>query len=163
MPNERGVIESLAVSDGGVPKLPIGAAMVRTTGVEGDRQRNLQHHGGPDRAVCLYSAERLEALGEEGHQLGPGVLGENVLISGLDWDAVVPGAILDCGEVVLEITSYAAPCSTIREGFNDGNSNRISQKLHPGWSRVYARVLNEGVLSAGFSVTLRGPIVPSGD
>jgi MOSC domain-containing protein YiiM len=31
----------------------------------------------------------------------------------------------------------------------DGEFVRISQKLHPGWSRVYARVLTEGEIHFG--------------
>lgn len=163
MENERGVIAAICVSEGGVPKEPVSAVMVRVTGLEGDKQRDLRHHGGPDRAVCLYSADRMEALQGEGHPMWPGALGENLCLRGLDWDAVRPGAQLDFGEVVLEVTSYASPCSTIRGFFSDQNSNRISQKVHPGWSRVYARVLSEGVLSEGFTVTLKGSIQPSAD
>lgn len=154
MTSERGSVLAICVSQGGVPKLPVNEVMVRATGLEGDKQRDLRHHGGPDRAVCLFSAERMMALRAEGHSIHPGVLGENLMVSGLDWDTVVPGAVLRCGEVVLEITSYASPCKTIREFFADQDSNRISQKLHPGWSRLYARVLQEGVIAAGFAVTI---------
>lgn len=37
------------------------------------------------------------------------------------------------------------------------NSQRISQKKHPGWSRVYARVLQVGTIKIGDSVTLKLP------
>ena len=58
----RGRVVSIHRSNGGVPKLPVDRATIRVTGVEGDRQRNRRFHGGPDRALCLYSAERLQAL-----------------------------------------------------------------------------------------------------
>ena len=55
------------ISDGGVPKLPVQSVEVTADGLAGDRQRNLKYHGGPDRAVCLYSLERLLALQDQGH------------------------------------------------------------------------------------------------
>jgi MOSC domain-containing protein YiiM len=60
-------------------------------------------------------------------------------------------------EVLLEIVSFTSPCKTIRESFIDGRFARISQKLHPGWSRVYARVLSEGEVRFGDSVELLIP------
>ncbi len=47
------------------------------------------------------------------------------------------------------ITSYTKPCRTIRESFAGHHISRISQKVYPGWSRVYARVLREGAVSVG--------------
>src|SRR5919107_4461162 len=92
----------LNVSDGGVPKLPVARARVTSAGVEGDRQRKLTIHGGPDRALCLWSLELIEALRAEGHPVVPGSAGENVTISGVDWGRVVPGARLRLGSVLVE-------------------------------------------------------------
>lgn len=89
----------------------------------------------------------------EGHPIAPGSTGENLTIRGLDWDLVVPGATLRTGGVIVEITAYASPCSSIRPSFADGHSNRISQKKHPGWSRVYARVASAGEIRVGDEVT----------
>jgi len=93
--------------------------------------------------------ERIEALQREGHPIAPVTTGENLTIGGLDWDLVVPGATLRIGDLTVEITSYASPCTTIRPSFADGHSNRISQKKHPGWSRVYAKVSGEGEIRVG--------------
>ena len=140
----------LNVSDGGVPKRPVARAAIGPLGVAGDRQANTEAHGGPERALCLYSLERIEALRAEGHSIGPGDAGENVTVAGLDWDAVVPGARLRLGaEVLVEITRYTSPCRKIAASFADGDSARISQQRHPGWSRVYARVLAGGELAPG--------------
>ena len=57
--------------DGGVPKFAVGQALVTTTGVAGDRQLDLKHHGGPTRAVSLFALERIEALRAEGHPIAP--------------------------------------------------------------------------------------------
>ena len=138
------------VSKGGVPKAPIHQAFVTTTGVAGDKQKNLKYHGGPERAVCLYSLERIMTLQREGHTIWPGATGENLTISGLRWEEILPGITLKIGnDLLLQVTSFAVPCHQISHWFNDGKSTRISQKLHPGWSRVYCKVLNEGEIRPG--------------
>jgi MOSC domain-containing protein YiiM len=139
---------------GGVPKQAVPSAQITVARVEGDKQRNRRVHGGPKRAVCLYSLECIEALQAEGHPIEPGSTGENLTIAGLDWEALQPGARLRIGEVELEITSYTAPCQNIAGSFLDEDFTRISHKLHPGWSRLYARVVREGAIHEGDAVEL---------
>lgn len=148
-------VHQLSVSGGGVPKLPVPRAEVTANGIVGDRQRNRLFHGGPKRAVCLFALEEIERLRAEGHPVAPGTTGENVTVAGLPWERVHPGARLALGaEVVLEVTSYTAPCKNIGPSFRDGDFTRISQKLHPGESRVYARVLTPGIVRTGDPVVL---------
>ena len=85
------------------------------------------------------------------------MLGENVTIAGLDWDAVVPGARLRLGAVLVEVTSYTVPCRTIAHAFRLWRPSRVGQKAHPGWSRVYARVLLPGPLAVGDPVAFVPP------
>lgn len=139
---------------GGVPKHAVPSAQITSQGVAGDKQRDRRYHGGPDRAVSLYALERIAALQAEGHPIAPGSTGENLTISGLDWGALGAGSRLQIGELLIEITSYAVPCSNIAGSFADGLSKRISQKLHPGWSRLYARVLAEATVHEGDAVTV---------
>ena len=148
-------VHQVSLSDGGVPKLAVPAAQVTVEGLTGDRQRNRKHHGGPDRAVCLYSLEVIEALRAEGHSIGPGSAGENLTITGLDWANLKPGDRLTIGvSLYLEIMSYTAPCRLNGQWFKDGNSERMAQEAHPGWSRLYARVLVEGNVGIGDKVIL---------
>jgi MOSC domain-containing protein YiiM len=148
-------LHQISVSDGGVPKLPVPEARITVNGVAGDRQRNLEAHGGPDRAVCLFSLEVIEALQAEGHSIKPGSSGENLTIAGLDWAGLKPGDRLRIGDAVrLEIVKYTEPCRFNAQWFLEGNFNRINQKKHPGWSRLYARVLAEGVVRPGDAVTI---------
>ncbi len=152
------VIFQLNCSDGGVPKRAVEEAEVTATGLVGDRQAHPKIHGGPDRALCLYSLERIEELQREGHPITPGSAGENITIKGLDWAELQPGARLALGdEVVVEITSYTNPCNSITASFIKGDYRRISQKKHPGYSRLYARVLNTGRLRVGQEVRLLEP------
>ncbi len=143
-------IFQLNISDGGVPKTAVSNAELTNSGLVGDRQRDLKHHGGPDRSLCLYSLERILALQAEGHPIYPGAIGENVTIAGLDWDTVVPESRWQLGEhVLIEITGYAAPCRNIQNAFIDHKFGRVSAKTHEGWARAYARVLQPGSLSIG--------------
>jgi MOSC domain-containing protein YiiM len=99
--------------------------------------------------------ERIRALQSEGHAIVPGGAGENVTVEGIDWDAVRPNSRLLLGdELTLEITRYTSPCVNIRASFVNGEFARISQKVHAGWSRVYARVLAPGTVRPGDPVRL---------
>ena len=150
-----GRIFQLNVSNGGVPKLAVREAELTPGGLAGDRQRDLRYHGGPRRAVCLFALERVLELQAEGHPIFPGSVGENLTIVGLDWSALAPGARLALGEeAVVEVTSYTAPCKNIAGSFSGGEFKRISQKVHPGDSRLYARVLRPGRLAVGQPVKL---------
>lgn len=152
-------IHQISVSDGGVPKKPVREARVTARGVEGDRQRNLKFHGGPDRAVCLYSLEVIEQLQQAGHSIKPGFSGENLTLAGVDWEGIQPGVRLSIGpDLALEVMSYTVPCRHNAPWFRDGDFHRISQKAHPGWSRVYAKVLKEGVVRPGDKVDVVGAI-----
>lgn len=151
----RGRIVQISISPGGVPKRPVAEARVGPLGIDGDGHADAEHHGGPERALCLWSLERIAALQAEGHPVAPGTAGENLTIAGLDWDLVVPGVRLLLGEGVLaEVTRYTTPCKTIRGSFRDGDFTRIHHVRFPGWSRVYARVLAGGVLRPGDAVEL---------
>ena len=143
------------LSDGGVPKRPVLEAVIATTGVEGDRQRNLNVHGGLDRALCLFSQDLIERLQNEGHSIEAGSSGENLTIAGLEWEKLKPGDRLQVGpDVQLEITSYTAPCDQNAQWFRDRDYKRVSQKKNPGWSRFYAKVLREGVVRPGDAVEI---------
>jgi MOSC domain-containing protein YiiM len=152
-----GVVGSINVSEGGVPKRPVPRAAIAPSGIEGDRQRDLRHHGGPERAVSLFASEVIDALRAEGHPIAPGTTGENLTVAGLPWTEIVPGAELRVGGARLRITSYVTPCKHVAGSFADGDFMRISQQRHPGWSRVYARVVEAGEVRVGDAVELVAP------
>jgi len=155
----NGRIVQISVSPGGVPKRSVPRARVSRSGLDGDGHRDPQHHGGPDRAVCLFSLELIEALQAEGHPVEPGALGENLTVAGLDWARVQPDDFFRLGEEVLaQITRFTSPCLNVRAAFLDGAYSRVSEKRHPGWSRVYARVLVPGEIAAGDPVERLTPV-----
>jgi MOSC domain-containing protein YiiM len=149
----QGTIHSINVSDGGVPKLARPWAEVRFGGLLGDRQRDLRCHGGPERAVSLYSLELIRALQEEGHPIAPGSTGENITVTGLAWGSIRTGVRLRVGSAVLELTKPAPPCEKIAASFRDGEFARVAQKVRPGWSRFYSRVIQEGRIVVGDRVS----------
>jgi len=151
----QGRIFQLNVSPGGVPKLAVREAMLTNTGLINDVQQHPNIHGGPERALCLYSLERILELQDEGHPIFPGAVGENVTLMGIDWARVEPGVRLALGaDALIEIASYTSPCDSVAAAFGDGRFVRISQKVNPGWSRVYARVLQTGRLAVGQKVSI---------
>ena len=148
--HRTGRILAINISGGGVPKGRVNGAQVSLSGLLGDAQNDKKHHGGPERAVCVYCIEIIRSLQAEGHPIDIGTTGENVTLEGIDWSLAVPGAQLRVGgEVLLEIASFTNPCRTIKASFLDGRFVRIAQKFYPGWSRVYARVLREGQIRFG--------------
>lgn len=152
---ETAWIFQINISNGGVPKLPVQGVTVGSLGLEGDEHNNKELHGGPDKAVCLYSLERITALQTEGHQIFPGAAGENVTITGLDWPQITPGTRLRLGnDVLIEITQYTQPCYKLEGFFKEGQILRMAQEEHPGWARVYARVLSSGEIQIGDTIQL---------
>ena len=149
-----GRVESINVSRGGVPKTGVFEALITKEGLDGDYQRNQSIHGGPSRAVVLFSLDVIHALRAEGHPIAAGTTGENLTLSGLEWVELTPGTELYINDVQLVITKYTAPCEKIRHSFLNGDFFRISEKLHPGWSRVCASVLTGGIVRLGDRVTL---------
>lgn len=133
---------------GGVPKYAIPCANILKTGVEGDSQRQ-NNHGGEDRAVLLYSMERIEELQQAKHPITPGSTGENLTIRGLEWSCLKEGVLLQIGEVKLQLTGMAPPCPGIKESFFDY-----------AWSvcrdRWCARVITEGMVNVDDEVKLLG-------
>lgn len=153
--SKSGRVFQINTSGGGLPKIPCLAVEVTELGIMGDNQKHTRVHGGLERALCLYSVDRILALQAEGHRLYPGALGENITISGLNWDLVQPGAKIRIGDqVLIEVTKYTSPCDALTDFFKDGDFARISQSHHAGWARVYARVLQTGFIQIGDLILL---------
>jgi MOSC domain-containing protein YiiM len=153
-PTQRGAVAQLNVSDGGVPKRPVESVDVDGRGVVGDRQAARQHHGRPLQALSLWSSEVITALQAEGHPIAPGLAGENITLSGIDWSTLRPGAQLRIGGVLAEVSAWATPCKKNADWFVDRDFNRMNHDLHPGWSRAYAWVREPGAIRTGDEVVV---------
>ncbi len=151
------------VSAGGVPKLRVeGPVRVTRFGLEGDAHREQTIHGGPHRAVALLAIEAIRRVAAEGHPIAPGTAGENLTTEGMELATLPAGSRLAIGdELVLEIAAPDNPCSTIAGSFSDGRFARISILTNPTDSRMYARVLREGIVGAGDPITVLPPAADS--
>jgi MOSC domain-containing protein YiiM len=151
------------VSPGGVPKKPIPEGRVTFTHVAGDDWDDKKHHGLPGQAICLFSAELIEELRQEGFPLFPGAMGENFTTEGLEYRRVRLGDTYSVGsEVTIRITKIRRPCRTITvygEGIIKATYDaavRAGDTSAPKWGRsgYYAEVLREGVVRPGDPIEL---------
>lgn len=143
----RAVLVQVNVSPGGMPKLPVDAARVTVDGVEGDWQKNRKYHGGPNRAVCLYSEELYTYLRGRGIDVSNGQVGENFTTRGLDLQTLAPGDRLRVGaECVIEITVVRIPCGQLRMW-----DATLPEAIvgHSGW---LAKVVREGMVRPGDAI-----------
>ncbi|MHB8400247.1 MAG: GNAT family N-acetyltransferase [Candidatus Limnocylindrales bacterium] len=158
-PLAAGRVAQVNVSAGGVPKHPVAGARVGPLGLDGDRHRDDLVHGGPHRAVCLFGQEAIERVAGEGHPIEPGSVGENLTTEGIEWSRMPSGVRIEVGdEVVLELSAPANPCGTIVDAFREGRSGRISILRFPSDSRMYARVLREGIVRTGDPIRVLPPL-----
>ena len=152
-----GLVASVNISAGGVPKHPIAGARIHWRGLEGDRHDKPEPiHGTPEQAVCLYAFEAIERVRADGHQAFIGAYGENITILGLDWGGLRRGDRLRIGEAgpLLHLTDFATPCDTQQRWFVDGRYGRISGRKHPEDARWYASVVEQGYVAPGDEVRL---------
>ncbi len=149
-----GRVDAINLSRGGVPKQSVFKALVTVDGLDGDRQRDTRVHGGPNRAIVLYSTDVIQALQREGHPIAAGATGENLTLGGIDWTRIGPGTELSVGGSRLVVTKYVSPCAKVSWCFLDEAFDRIEHRLHPGWSRVAARVVGEGIVRVGDHVLI---------
>lgn len=137
------VLAQINVSQGGMPKLPIPEARVTFTGIVGDRQRTPKVHGGPDRAVCIYSEELYQWLREQGVAVTAGQVGENFTTRGLDLSILQIRDRLRIGGCVIEIAKVRVPCNQLKKWDPDLPEIIIGRS---GW---IARVVEEGIVRTG--------------
>jgi MOSC domain-containing protein YiiM len=122
-------------------------------GFTGDSVVDDVHHGGPDKAALLYSAEHYPYWAQElGHDPGPAAMGENLTVEGLSEETVCIGDIYRIGGATVQISQPRVPCfkTNIRHGIAD-MQERVAAC---GFTGFYIRVLEEGPVQAGDAVTL---------
>lgn len=153
-PGTTGTVEGVFTSGGGVPKAPALQADVGWRGVAGDRQAARRHHGRVWQALCLWSADVVEALTAEGHPIYAGAAGENVSVRGIDWTALRPGTRVRLGTVVAEVSVPALPCAKNARWFVDGDFLRMHHERDRAVTRWYATVLAPGTVTPGDAVTV---------
>ena len=136
----------------GICKTPRqGAVVAGPLGLEGDEQADSEHHGGPDQAIYLYSAEDYAWWSAQlGRELAPGTFGENLTLSGFGPEPLRVGDRFGIGEVLLEATAPRIPCNKLAARM--GNPGFVKRFRQAGRTGVYTRVLVPGRLQAGDEV-----------
>jgi MOSC domain-containing protein YiiM len=129
-------------------KTPVPQAMLRFHNFEGDRQADLKHHGGPDKAVCVYSFDHYPYWEEWfGHPLQPGAFSENLTLGGLRETEVCIGDCFRAGRAVVQLSQPRQPCTKLAG--KNGRKDLPGAIHHNGFSGFYVRVISEGLVKAG--------------
>ncbi len=119
--------------------------LVADFGFEGDR-----HAGRPKRQVSILNAETVNELAQRGMPVGPGSLGENITVEGVQVMRLSDGARLRIGDVELEITGDRPTCREMLE------IHRDALKAMTGRAGKMARVVSGGTVRPGDSIEVIG-------
>ncbi|MGH2717847.1 MAG: MOSC domain-containing protein [Actinomycetota bacterium] len=130
-----------------------GAVRIVDTGVEGDIQADPTVHGGPRKAVYVYSVEDAAWwAGKLGIEIPPGTFGENLTLSGWKINDAVLGERWRAGTAIVEVTQPRFPCWKL--GFRMGDGRFPKRFLLGERGGTYLTVVEPGTIAAGDRVEL---------
>lgn len=143
-----GVTVAICISPGGVPKRPVSGAQATLDGLIGDGHAHAKHCR-PDRAVSVQDVELIEQLAAEGYPVGPGIMGENVTLRGVNVQALAHGDRLHFdGGPALELATVRKPCYVLDAIHPD------LEKAVVGRCGFLCRVIQPGMLYPGQRVVV---------
>lgn len=128
-------------------KEPVGKPVyLSRTNFEGDRQADLVHHGGADKAVCVYPADHYgyweDVLKKK---LPEAAFGENLTVKGLTEQEVCIGDTFKLGEALVQVSQPRQPCFKLAKKLNQ--KDMVLKVRDTGYSGFYFRVLEEGIVA----------------
>jgi MOSC domain-containing protein YiiM len=130
---------------------------VNLLGLEGDEQADLSVHGGPEKAVYAYAQSHYPAwvaqFPERAQVFRGGAMGENLTVAGMDEAEICVGDIHAIGSALLQVCQPRQPC--FKFALLHGNNQMPKAMVKSGHAGWYYRVMQEGVLYAGDTITLR--------
>lgn len=131
-----------------------GAVFLATGNLTGDRQADLTVHGGPDKAVCVYSADHYAAWRAElaTRACVPGWFGENFTVDGQTEQSVAIGDIYRVGTALVQVSQPRGPCWKLGRRWRRPDLPKLV--VRSGRSGWYLRVLEEGAVIAGEPLVL---------
>jgi MOSC domain-containing protein YiiM len=115
------------------------------------------------RQVHLLHAELLDDLRDRGFAVGPGAVGENVLVRGVDLLSLPTGAHVELGGAVVEVTGLRNPCVQL-DRFADGLMAAVLRTDRDGTVHRLAGVMS--VVVTGGDVRVGDPVrvrLPDGE
>lgn len=138
----------------GICKEPVTNAIVaEKTGFVGDGIFNTKHHGGHDKAICVYPAIHLDHWRQElGTSLPTAPFGENLSLTVLSEDNVHIGDIFKIGTTLVEVSQPRQPCKTLSLRYN--RPDFVKVVVQSGFTGWYVRVLETGTIKQGDRCTL---------
>lgn len=142
----------------GIDKRPVDhPVLLDVTGVDGDTICDTANHGGPDQAVYAYSAADLEFWAQElDQEIGPGGVGENLTIEGIDCSGAIVGQRWVLGDPddgpLLQVRGPRIPCQVFA-GFRE-TPDLIKRFLAAGRPGSYLAVERPGYVRAGDPVAV---------
>lgn len=134
----------------GIFKHPVsGPIAVGRINLDGDRQADLVNHGGPDKAICAYSADHYDHW-RRALDISPfvhGAFGENFTIRRLTEEDVCIGDVYAIGNVRVQVSQPRQPCWKLARKWRIKDlAERVIASGRTGW---YFRVLDEGTVAPG--------------
>ncbi|KXH87524.1 MOSC domain-containing protein [Sporosarcina sp. HYO08] len=131
----------------GIHKTPVSSPVfLSTLNFTGDGQGDLVHHGGVEKAVCVYPSEHYPYWEKTlGKPLDAGAFGENLTLQGLTEDEVHIGDSFKIGEAVVQVSQPRQPCYKLSLVHERKDMSLLVQ--HTGYTGFYFRVLKEGMVS----------------
>ena len=124
-------------------KSPVKSARLSENGFEGDEQADLKHHGGIDKAVCVFSTHHFPAFTKLlGYEMPLPSFGENFSVDKAEEEELFIGDVFKCGDVKLQISQPRQPC--FKTGAFHKNNAVIKFMSDSGATGFYFRVLNAG-------------------
>jgi len=138
----------------GMCKKPVAGPLLLTKlGFDGDGVGDRKHHGGEDKAVCVYSLDHYAYWGSVlGIEMPGAAFGENLSVVGMREEAVCIGEIYAIGTAVVQVSQPRQPCGTLAARY--GRSDFVKLVAESGRTGFYFRVLTEGQVRAGDTLTL---------
>lgn len=120
------------------------AVFIENFGIEGDA-----HAGKWHRQVSLLSYDKIQEFRRKGARIDHGAFGENLVVEGIDFRTLPVGTILNCGDVVLEVTQIGKECHHGCRIFQE-----MGECIMPR-EGIFARVIHGGVIKAGDQMQLQ--------
>ncbi len=146
-----------------IAKTPvIGPHTVGFFGIEGDAQADLTVHGGRDKAIHHYPRDHydwwLERLPGRAVLAAAGAFGENISTSGPTEADVCIGDRYRLGSALVEVCQGRQPCW--KQAYRLGDKSVVAAMVKSGRSGWYYRVIEEGSVAAGTTLSLVERIHP---
>jgi MOSC domain-containing protein YiiM len=111
----------------------------------GDAQADLIHHGGVDKAVCVYPVEHYSFWENfMGKKLDFPSFGENLTVQAMREEDIHIGDVIQIGTAIVQVSQPRKPCYKLARKY--GITDLPLQVQNTGYTGYYFRVLQEGVI-----------------